>query len=334
MSMEFGLALDFGTADERLAAHFDEQLELVRLGESLGFSSVWAGQSFEPRAFHSASPFLFLASLARQTRMRIGTGVLLLPGWDPLTLAYEGAVLDQLSEGRLTLGVGLGSPALARRFGRDPAHIGKWMEDVLMLLQALWRGQRGYQGPMVQVEGGVWPPPIQQGGPPLWIGGALRRSAERAARLGQGYYASTTHSLTHIRGQAAAYRAALHQQDRPPNGAVSANRLTLVAPSEEEAHRLGRAYFGPVLYRYASIGSLGAHLQSDPGSPDDVYDRLQDELCLVGTPEQVARRLSAYREAGVTHVQTRVRPSQLPAAAARQTLSLLATGVMTQQDAH
>ena len=87
-----------------------------------------------------------------------------------------------------------------------------------------------------------------------------------AARLGQGYYASTTYSLTKIRRLAAFYRAACEAIAAHGEGAsgpvVSVNRLALVATSAEEAHVLGRAHLGPVLHRYAGLGALGPELQA------------------------------------------------------------------------
>lgn len=175
MRIDFGLALDFGTAERSLGEQLERQAALIRLAETCGFSSIVAGQSFVPGAFHVPSPFLVLAAVAARTRLRIGTGVILLPAWDPLDLAYQSAVLDQLSGGRLTLGVGLGNPALRRRFGRpdprpgsggEPASIGEWTDEVLEMLRRLWRGEEGYRGRHLAVEGGVSPLPLQPGGPP------------------------------------------------------------------------------------------------------------------------------------------------------------------------
>src|SRR5437762_105059 len=189
MGVTFGLALDFRSAVRTLDQQLAQYVELCRLAERHGLASVTAGETHPvgPGAGHLPSPFLALAALAPQTGLRIGTGVTLLPGWHPLKLAYDGAVLDQLSGGRLTLGVGLGSPPLYRRFGLDPERMGDYADDVLGSLRALWGGENGFRGKVISVEGTVGVRPVQPGGPPIWVGGSVRRSAERAAELGDGY---------------------------------------------------------------------------------------------------------------------------------------------------
>ena len=98
-----------------------------------------AGESYPSGAdsFHLASPLLALAVLARQTSLVIGTGVTLLPAWDVLRLAYDAANLDQLSEGRLVLGIGLGTPALWRRFGKASDDVAQRTDEALLALKAL-----------------------------------------------------------------------------------------------------------------------------------------------------------------------------------------------------
>src|ERR671939_1470803 len=95
----------------------------------------------------------------------------------PLTLAYDGAVLDQLSGGRFVLGVGIGRPHDWARFGLERAAIGDRMDELLAALKALWSGADGFHGRLVSVEGGIAPLPRQAGGPPVWVGGAAPRAA-------------------------------------------------------------------------------------------------------------------------------------------------------------
>src|SRR5215207_9458439 len=116
--MQFGLALDFMTAERTLAEQLDRYVQLIQVAERHGFDSVTAGEGYitRPASGHLPAPLLALAALAPRTTLRLGTGVTLLPGWQPLHLAYESAVLDQLTGGRLILGVGLGTPPLYRRF--------------------------------------------------------------------------------------------------------------------------------------------------------------------------------------------------------------------------
>src|SRR5262245_9765897 len=98
MGMTFGLALDFRSAVRTLDQQLAQYVELCRVAERYRFASVTAGEAYPvgPGMGHLPSPFLALAALAPQMGLRIGTGVTLLPGWNPLKLAYDGAVLDQI----------------------------------------------------------------------------------------------------------------------------------------------------------------------------------------------------------------------------------------------
>src|SRR4051794_41921346 len=111
--MRIGLALDWGTERTTLDNLLREFLPLIQLAERYGFDSLWLGQHFPtgPDMFHLPSPLLAMAALAPHTSMALGTGGLLLPLWNPITLAYEGAGLDQLCGGGLGVGGGGGGPA-------------------------------------------------------------------------------------------------------------------------------------------------------------------------------------------------------------------------------
>ena len=102
MSVKFGLALDFWNTSKPLDSLLEDYVGLLTLAEQYGFDSVWAGEN-RPRSAesgHVPSPLLVLSALARSTRLRLGTGVTLLPVWHPLRLAYDAAMLDQISAGR------------------------------------------------------------------------------------------------------------------------------------------------------------------------------------------------------------------------------------------
>ena len=125
--LRIGLALDWGTERTTLDRLLKEYLPLIQLAERYGFDSLWVGQHFPtgPDMFHPPSPLLVLAAVAPHTSLMLGTGVLLLPMWNPITLAYEAAVLDQLCGGRLVLGVGIGRPRDWTKFGLPREVIGR-----------------------------------------------------------------------------------------------------------------------------------------------------------------------------------------------------------------
>jgi alkanesulfonate monooxygenase SsuD/methylene tetrahydromethanopterin reductase-like flavin-dependent oxidoreductase (luciferase family) len=335
LDVRFGVAIDFGAigwrATPSFGDHFAECLELAIRSEELGFESLWLGESYpsDGTSFHLPDPFLALAALSQTVkRMRLGTGVLLLPAWNPLRLAYEGALVDQLSNGRLVVGIGLGRPALRRRFRETNGKLGQWADEALALLKALWSGDADFKGSLITAGGPIYPLPVQENGPPLLVGGAVLESAERAARYGDGYYSGSTHPLSLIPDLAAHYRQARESNGADPaGGSVVINRLTLVTEDSAAAHAQAIKMLAPVLERYASMGSLRAsETLAEPDSQP--YDALESEFCLVGDPDEVCRKIEAYQAAGVTDIQVRVRPGATDAATALKSIELIAGHVM------
>jgi alkanesulfonate monooxygenase SsuD/methylene tetrahydromethanopterin reductase-like flavin-dependent oxidoreductase (luciferase family) len=303
--LSFGLALDLGTRG-RLDAALDGYAPVLESAERAGYTSIFAGETFPTRAAgaaHLPAPLLALAALAQRTGLRLGTGVTLLPLWQPLRLAYEAAVLDQLCGGRLILGVGAGTRHEWARWGVDATQMADRLDETLAALRALWSGENGFAGRLVRVEGGVGPQPLQPAGPPLWVGGLSSRAARRAAELGDAWYGATQYRLNAVAAQVERYRAALAALGKDSVGAtVSINRLLFVGDTSQEAERLGWPAVRRVLDFY-----IGAGLLQDTGDGD-----LREQVCLIGSPDDVRGQVARYAAVGVTHLQLRVAPADLP----------------------
>jgi alkanesulfonate monooxygenase SsuD/methylene tetrahydromethanopterin reductase-like flavin-dependent oxidoreductase (luciferase family) len=320
----FGLAIDFGSTTSSIYERIADMTPIIDWAEEVGFERIWTGDGYPsaPVATHLPSPLILLGALAHRTGLGLGTGVSLLPAWSTLRLAYDAAMLDQITGGRLLLGVGAGTPALWRRFGVPAEGMADRLDETLAALRALWSGDDGYQGSLVQVEGAVWPRPAL-GSLPIWVGGRVRRSAERAARYGDGWYGGTHYRFEEVARMAAAYRDACVAVQKDP-GAVSVNRITALAEREETAHRECDAALERLLGRYASRGDVRG-LDSESGKP---LVQALDDLLLVGTPDQVNRKLERYAAIGVTHVQARVAPEGLGNEQAERTVRLLGREVL------
>jgi alkanesulfonate monooxygenase SsuD/methylene tetrahydromethanopterin reductase-like flavin-dependent oxidoreductase (luciferase family) len=337
VSLTFGLVLDFLSPTVTLEEQLRRYRPIVEAADRYGFDSVTMGEAYSsaPQWGHTPGLFLVLAALAPTTRMRLGSGVTLLPAWHPLKLAYDTAVLDQLSGGRLIVGVGLGGPELVHRFGYRQARKGGYIDEVLAALRALWAGANGYQGTHLSIARGIAPLPLQPGGPPIWVGGSVQRSVDRAAAYGDGYLGylgSTSQAFDQVVELGERYRAALAARGKDPRGAVVAsNRLTLVAESEGEARALGEAYCGEVLRFYANRGAqMPPEFVGAGKTPAELFHALDETRCLVGTPERVAERARRYEQAGVTHIMARITPHGIPAEHAVRTVELLGEHVLPQ----
>ena len=162
-----------------LAQLYRDHLDEAVLAEELGFDCVWVSEHhFSPDAWNP-SPFAFLGAVAAlTTRVRIGTYVLLLPLHNPVRVAEDVAVLDNLSRGRVDLGVGIGSsPAEFRSFGIPLENrLGRTFE-ALRIIERCFAGEafshHGKYYDFVDVH--LTTPPVQQPRPPIQIGRASCR---------------------------------------------------------------------------------------------------------------------------------------------------------------
>jgi len=179
-----------------VGAYGDPRLlvELARRAESSGWDGVfiWDHVAYREPGWPVADPYVAVAAIATQTsRVRIGLLITALARRRPWKFARETATLDVLSEGRLTVGVGLGSQGQAEfaAFGEDPdpRRRHELIDEGLEIVCGLWSGQPfSYDGRHYHVaESQFLPSPIQQPRPPIWIGGRwpTRRSFRRAARF-------------------------------------------------------------------------------------------------------------------------------------------------------
>jgi alkanesulfonate monooxygenase SsuD/methylene tetrahydromethanopterin reductase-like flavin-dependent oxidoreductase (luciferase family) len=319
--IELGAWLDIGTKLRSLSEQLKRHRQAIREAELAGYGSAWIGESFSSG---SVAPFQWLAALATETSMRLGTGVILLPAWHPLRLAYEVAFLDQLSDGRLEIGVGVGRPQLQERFGVSHTSVARVADETLEGLRRIWSGEAEYRGAHVQILGPLDPLPRQPQGPRIWVGGSLKRSVQRAARFGDGWYASTTYSFEQIEQQAQRYREALAEEGRDAQAAlIAVNRLVLVAKTDAAAEEKAESMLGPTLLRYARHGSLGPAWRETTATPAEIFRALKEEFTIVGSPATAAEQLARYREIGVNHLHARLLTDETDTDVALESLHLL-----------
>jgi probable F420-dependent oxidoreductase len=247
--MRFGLfGVNFGPlADPAL------QARIVRAAEESGFESVWTGEHVvlpvqdNPVAIAAETPFLdSLVALARiaalTERVRLGTGILVLPHHNPVLLAKALASLDVVSGGRLIAGFGGGyAEAEFRALGVDFHRRGAKTDDALRAIRALWtQAEPSHQGPFASF-GGVRfePKPVQRPHPPIVVGGTAPPALARAAREGDGWFgfALTVEQTGAIVQELTRLRRELGRADRP----FEISLMPGEAPSEELVARAAAA---------------------------------------------------------------------------------------------
>ena len=287
--VRFGVALpNFTTAGS--SPDIDEIVGYARRAEELGLDSAWV---WDHVLLGSRRPFPVLDSLStlaalsvRTERLRLGTGVLVLPLRNPTVLAKVTASIDQMSRGRLTLGVAAGwYEKEFEAVGVPHAERGRVFLENLRVLYQLWTGEpvNGEEGPYRFRNAVMVPPPHQRPRPQVLIGGYVDAVLRRAARHSDGWLnyfytaASFKRGWTRVLEHAAA-------AGRDPDELTNVSELVIcVAESYEEADRRAREFI-------ATHFDIPAWSDCSPDS------------AVRGTPEDCAEQLAEQVEAGVQHV--------------------------------
>lgn len=274
------------------AADFEEGITLVKHAERLGFAHVWTTEQHGVGDGYLPAQLPMLAALARETsRIRLGTAVILLPLTHPRRVVEEACLVDVLSHGRLTLGLGAGNyPNEFRIFGADLAGRARAMEDGVAFVKA------GLSGGMLPDGAWVNVPPVQR--PiPLVLGGLRRPAVDRAARLADGHFA-----YAYLAPESELPRV-YHDLVRPAldrYGRAAGFRLTFASViwAGDDAGRQWREVVGPAfLYQQRKYVDWEEGVPSAGGyafSGD--LGQLRRQM-LIGRPAEIAERLLALREA-------------------------------------
>ncbi len=291
---------------------WDGVLDAALRAERLGFDSLWISDHFfldltrygaPGRVAGSMEPFTTLAALAVRTkRVRLGTLVACAPFRHPGHLAKMATAIDLMSGGRLDLGLGAGwyeaeFEAFGYAFGSTGERFSVLEEHVEAIAALFGKGPVDRSGQHVHLSGAYnHPAPLQEGGPPIWIGGKgggrqLRLVAQHAAGWNTVWRWTPEAHAERVE----ALRRSCEELDRDPASVrLSVGLYTLVGEDDRDlAARFAK------LQRWAPGGALdGTRLE----------DYSRDSL--TGTPEECAGCLARFAENGVEEVI--VAPASLP----------------------
>ncbi|MBV9585770.1 MAG: LLM class flavin-dependent oxidoreductase, partial [Alphaproteobacteria bacterium] len=228
-------------------------LTLAERAEDLGYDSIWVGDSILARPRHE--PLTLLSAVAARTRKpELGTAVLLPALRNPVVLAHGIATLDQISEGRFILGVGIATdvPNIRAEFTACGVpfekRVGRMLEG-LRLARELWTGQPvNWNGRWVMEDAVLGPTPHRPGGPPIWIGGMVRASLERVGRLYDGWFPNSP-DPGKWREQWGQIQQIAREAGRDPAALTGAVYLTLTiednkARAEDRMNTFMETYYG------------------------------------------------------------------------------------------
>ena len=329
--MEFGLFIEWPNAGARVWREaFEESVAQVRLAEDVGFDFCLIAEHHFSDYSIAPSPLLEALAFARATsRIRIGTGVAVLPEWQPLRLAEEMAVVDQLSGGRFIAGVGRGFvPFEQERLGVvvDEGRA-RFEESLDVLVQAWTATDFTYAGKHVRIDHPttVLPRPLQAPHPPIWLAGASAESVDLVGRRGLTPIISGAAGVERLREQHSDYVRARHRYGRgaEPLHIVAQTQVHLAETTAEAHATLPFARWqARAVTRLVQARIEGGVLDATPAE-DDPSDEVLLGRQFIGTPDEIIPRLQALNDAGVTHVSMLMEFGGLDAARIERSIRLV-----------
>ena len=305
--MEFGWYVEFHRQVEQQSDTdaFAQGLEQVRDAERFGLDAIWLAEIHQQAARSVLSaPMTVAAAIATATsRIKIGTAVQVLPLTHPLRLAEETATVDQISRGRLLMGVGRsGNPRAYAAYGVPYSESRERFYETLDVLKLAWTEPTfSFHGKYHHFDGArAVPRPYQQPHPPIRIAGASEDTFPTLGKLGYPLFVAVrSGSLGGLAPDLRAYRAAYKEAGHPGSGQVYLRLSMHVADTDRQAMSEAES---STMAGYKKLvdqleGSPNARRRAELADVLSLtYDAVLRDKVVVGGPERVADRLLQLQE--------------------------------------
>jgi probable F420-dependent oxidoreductase len=275
--------------------------------EELGFESAWTQEQVLGSMPQLSALETMAYAAACTRRLRIGCSVFVTTLHSPVHLAKSLASLDQLSRGRLDIGVGSGGRRAFAAFRVDPERYIAQFTEGLTLMKALWVDNPvTFEGEFWQVENAAMQPkPFQKPHPPIWFGGSAPAALRRAVRLGTGFFGAGSSPTARFADQVTVVRQVLAEEGRDPAAFPIAKRIYVLVDDDADRARRRMNDALALIYDHRSATIESAAVT---GSPADCVRGVQEvvdagaELVLftpVAEPAEQMERLAAEVMPGV-----------------------------------
>jgi probable F420-dependent oxidoreductase len=223
--------------------------------EALGFDSAWALEQVLG-TMPTLGPMETMTYAAACTeRIRLGCVVFVTPLHSPVHLAKSLSTLDQLSRGRIEVGVGTGGRGrMFSAFEVDPASLVARFTEGLRLMKALWTEPRvTFEGRFWQLDGAAMEPkPFQKPHPPIWFGANHPAALRRAVRYGDSFFGAGSTTTAQFAEQVRIVREALAEAGRDTASFRIAKRIYIAV--DDDAERARRHVAASLVRLYGDFG--------------------------------------------------------------------------------
>jgi len=281
---------------------YSEMLNEIETAEQMGFESAWLTEHHFLDDGYCPSPLPTAAAIAARTKkIRIGTGILLMPLYDPVKVAEDSAVVDLISGGRFILGLGLGyRKEEFDNFGRSLKERKGRIEESLEILHKAWSDETfSYNGKYYKLTNvNITPKPVQK--PiPLTIGAFSEPAIRRAARIGASLFIPAIGVLPIVKALFDMHSTFISEYGRNPVE-IEKPLVREIYISNKKADDVWEDIKESVTYTakgYASWGSMvdeQGNLITDPKNPV-IYDVARKQT-IFGTPEECVEQIKEYQE--------------------------------------
>ncbi len=308
--MKFGIfgGARIGRADTLHDSHgYKDFIDYVIAAEKIGFEGMFLVEHhFTGQGQLSASLNLLSYLAAKTTRIRLGTGVVVLPWHNPVLLAEQVATLDVLSGGRVDLGIGRGyRKEEFAQFCIPITEAQERFEECLNLMLKSWASDERFSHSSKRWNFDnivVEPAPIQRPHPPIWLAGGSPQGIAFIAGKNHNLMLDQLATVDQVRTRVGAYLDGLEKIGKPRDATrcALARSVTIVKTEAERKAALDRRR-----ETFKRIGAIAVHgtpgaTQTPVGQADP--DLATDDSALMGSPQEIVDRIGTLAKAGVGYI--------------------------------
>ncbi|MCI0453580.1 MAG: LLM class flavin-dependent oxidoreductase [Candidatus Dadabacteria bacterium] len=315
--MKFGIGLfSMQTHPENPYSHaelYRNTIEQVKLAEEFNFDSAWISEHHFLEDGYCPSPLVTASAIASVTkRIKIGTGVLILPLNNPIKVAEDAAVVDNISNGRFILGIAIGYRKEEFEGFRIPMkqRPSRMEEGIDIILKSWTENNFSYQGKRYKFNKlNVTPKPVQKPHIPIYIGAFEEPAIRRAGRLGYPLLIGPGRTIQMVRDTINIYNDAAIKEGREPSGTEHILlREAYIAGDKKRAKEEADKYIINMYKFYFSLGvKMFVRGKQLTGLDDPLFNYLAEDRFIIGDPDDYLREIKRYRdELGINYITCRM----------------------------